>query len=109
MKKETIRQLSEGGGSTRNITSPPPIGNHRGGKSYLNKRIMPNECAVCTIGIGTSMQLIDGTWQQYNHMCKKAKKYRVGKIVVDLCDVCYEDLMKIKNKKKYLIKRGALK
>lgn len=88
-KKKTKRQFSKGGDALGS-TSSPPSGNGPKDKSYLRKRIMPNLCECCTIGIGTSMQKVQGVWQQYYHENRKVNRFRYKKRVYKLCDDCYE-------------------
>ena len=54
------------------------------------KRIMPNICDSCKVGIGKSVLLYEGVWRQYSHeydrvhiFRHKGKKYR-------LCEPCFK-------------------
>lgn len=94
---------SKGGGDLDSTSSPPLSGD----TSYLRKRIMPNLCDNCTIGIGTSMQKTDGVWQQYQHQNKKVHRFSYKKQRFKFCTECFERMQKA-GKEKYLLSKGLI-
>jgi len=61
-------------------------------RSYLLKRIMPNTCDFCGIGIGKSMMFLEGRWKQFEHMHRKVHLLRHGGERYKLCGECMLDV-----------------
>lgn len=66
------------------------------------KRIMPNRCGMCLIGIGKSMLFYDGTWRQFKHLEEDAHVVRFNGNRITVCGDCFERLEKEKDVGKYL-------
>lgn len=100
------RKSSNGGGTTgssaRKGSLPPPLGDARMGNNYLMKRITPNLCDFCTIGIGRSMLFYDGAWRQYKHLHQKVHILRYGGRRYKLCASCQHDLDKAENRQAHI-------
>ena len=68
----------------------------------VSKKIMPNKCDLCGIGIGKSMLFYDGTWRMHKHIEKKPYYYDWEGGRIKICSECRYDLKKNKNAKVYL-------
>jgi len=74
------------------------------------KKIMPNRCEVCSIGIGQSMLFFENAWRPFQHTMKEVHYFIWDKGRVKVCADCYEDLFRIKDPKKlekYLTLQGS--
>jgi hypothetical protein len=66
------------------------------------KRIMPNKCDCCDIGIGTSMLKEGKTWIQHQHIFDQFHTFRTPRKKYKVCKWCFEDLQKHKRPLAYM-------
>jgi hypothetical protein len=75
-------------------------------KADVSKRIMPNRCDLCGIGIGKSMLYYENTWRPFSHIETKAYHYYWEKGRIKLCKECLDFVNKQKDPDVYLRKIG---
>lgn len=70
----------------------------------MTKKIMPNKCDLCTIGIGTSMLYFENTWRPYKHINQKVFHFNWEEGRLRVCEDCYERLKKMEDPDTYIRK-----
>ena len=70
----------------------------------VTKKIMPNRCDLCGIGIGVSMLYFENAWRPHKHLHDKIQRYYSETYgSVKLCDECFADLNKHQDKDSYIL------
>jgi hypothetical protein len=64
-------------------------------RSDVKRKIMPNKCEVCGIGIGKSMLFFENTWRPFKHYAEKVFYFEWDGGRVRVCQDCDEYLNKI--------------
>jgi hypothetical protein len=70
----------------------------------VTKRIMPNKCDICGIGIGTSMLYFENTRRPYKHDQQRLYFYTYSGKRLRVCGECIEFLDRQENPEQFLDK-----
>jgi len=71
-------------------------------RADVSKRIMPNKCRMCHIGVGKSMLFYEGTWRPFKHIENKMRYFYYDGGKIKVCDDCYERLTEMEKPSGYI-------